>query len=172
THRDAAKQRLQQRLASQPTDVAALELSARAELASGNPAGAEDLLRKVIAASPYTYSAYTTLGRIYLQQGRLDEARAALETLAKRKTNGEGAATMVGMILEMQNRGADATKQYETVLAGNATSPIAANNLAWLYAQDGEQLDVALQLAQAAKQRLPKLAEVNDTLGFIYLKKD
>jgi len=170
--KDEAKHRLAERLSTHPADVAALELSARVELASGNAAGAEDLLRKLIAASPYAFSAYGTLGRVYLAQGKLDEARKEFETLAQRKPNSEGAATMVGMILEMEKKRDEAKKQYEAVLARNATSPIAANNLAWLYAEDGEKLDVALQLAQTAKQRLPNQAEVNDTLGFVYLKKD
>src|SRR5262245_63333780 len=46
------------------------------------------------------------------------------------------------------------------------------NNLDWMDDEEGGTLDVALQLAQTAKQRLPNQAEVNDTLGFIYLKKD
>ena len=123
-------------------------------------------------ASPYSLSAYTTLGRMYLTEGRLDEARREFEALAARQSNPEGAATMIGMILEMEHKRADAKKQYEAVLAKHATSPVAANNLAWLYAEDGEKLDVALQLAQAAKQQLPNQAEVNDTLGYVYLKKD
>ena len=48
---------------------------------------------------------------------------------------------------------------------------MAANNLAWLYAEKGQNLDAALQLAQSAKAELPELSEVNDTLGFVYLQK-
>jgi Flp pilus assembly protein TadD len=40
-----------------------------------------------------------------------------------------------------------------------------------MYASRGEQLDRALQLAQAAKADRPDDPEVNDTLGFVYLKK-
>jgi Flp pilus assembly protein TadD len=49
---------------------------------------------------------------------------------------------------------------------------VAANNLAYTYAETGGNLDVALQLAQAAKAGLPDALEVSDTLGWIYLKKD
>ena len=49
---------------------------------------------------------------------------------------------------------------------------VASNNLAWMYAEKGENLDLALKLAQAAKAELPDVAEVNDTLGFVYLKKN
>ena len=49
---------------------------------------------------------------------------------------------------------------------------MASNNLAWIYATGGKNLDMALQLAQTAKSRLPDEPNVNDTLGWIYLKKD
>jgi len=49
---------------------------------------------------------------------------------------------------------------------------VAANNLAWIYVQRGGNLDVAMQLAQIAQKRLPEVAEVEDTLGFIYYKKN
>ena len=41
-----------------------------------------------------------------------------------------------------------------------------------LYAQRGGNLDVALELARTAKQQLPQQAEVSDTLGWIYYKKN
>ena len=48
---------------------------------------------------------------------------------------------------------------------------MASNNLAWMYASRGEQLDRALQLAQAAKAELPDNPAVNDTLAYVFLKK-
>jgi tetratricopeptide (TPR) repeat protein len=48
---------------------------------------------------------------------------------------------------------------------------VASNNLAWMYAEQGQNLDTALNLAQAAKAELPEVAEVSDTLGFVYSKK-
>ena len=49
---------------------------------------------------------------------------------------------------------------------------VALNNLAFLIAESGGDLDQALTYAQRAKQILPNLAEVSDTLGWIYLKKN
>ena len=49
--------------------------------------------------------------------------------------------------------------------------PVAANNLAWMYAETGENLDMALQLAQAAARRLPNIPAIQDTLGWIHHKK-
>jgi tetratricopeptide (TPR) repeat protein len=41
-----------------------------------------------------------------------------------------------------------------------------------IYAETRGSLDVAMQLAQMASQQLPKRAEVSDTLGWVYLKRD
>jgi Flp pilus assembly protein TadD len=49
--------------------------------------------------------------------------------------------------------------------------PVLQNNLAWVYAQEGQNLDLALSLAQQAKQALPDQASINDTLGWIQYKK-
>jgi tetratricopeptide (TPR) repeat protein len=49
---------------------------------------------------------------------------------------------------------------------------VAANNLAYLYAEEGTNLDMALQLASTAKQGLPENPDVDDTLGWVYYKKD
>ena len=46
-----------------------------------------------------------------------------------------------------------------------------SNLLAFLLAESGDSLDEALTLAQRARQLMPDLTEVSDTLGWIYLKK-
>ena len=64
-----------------------------------------------------------------------------------------------------------ALSYYEQALALDPGMPVAANNLAWMYAETGENLDMALQLAQAAARRLPNNPAIQDTLGWIYYKK-
>jgi Flp pilus assembly protein TadD len=65
----------------------------------------------------------------------------------------------------------NAGKYYQASLAQNAHDPIAANNLAWVYAEQGENLDMALSLATQAKQMAPEMTAVNDTLAWIQYKK-
>ena len=48
---------------------------------------------------------------------------------------------------------------------------MAANNLAYIYAEEGGNLDIALNLAQTAKQVAPDNPNFTDTLGFVLLKK-
>src|SRR5207344_790828 len=108
----------------------------------------------------------------YLSQKRLDEAKKQFETLVARQQDPVASGTMLGIILEIQGRPADAQKMYERTLEVDPTAPVAANNLAWMYATHGGNLDVALQLAQTAKQKLADDASVDDTLGWIFYKKD
>lgn len=79
---------------------------------------------------------------------------------------------MVGIILEAEGKRDEAKRWYEATVAEISNAPVAANNLAFIYAEEGTNLDVALQLASNAKQQLPDSAEVDDTLGWVYYKKD
>jgi len=82
------------------------------------------------------------------------------------------ALTMLGMVLEMESKPAEAVKRYEKALEIDARAVVAANNLAWLYAANGTNLDLALQLAQTAARNAPEQPVVNDTLGWVYYKKN
>jgi len=66
---------------------------------------------------------------------------------------------------------ATAAHYYETALTLDSGSGVAANDLAWVYASQNTNLDTALGLAQKAKQLLPELDAVTDTLAWIYYKK-
>jgi Tfp pilus assembly protein PilF len=114
--------------------------------------------------------AFELLGQMYIREGRLDAARDQFETLASRDPRSLGPPTMIAMLLEAQQRRADAIRAYEAVLAEHPAAGVAANNLAWLYAED-DRLDEALQLALVAKQELGRAPNARDTLGWIYVRK-
>ena len=92
--------------------------------------------------------------------------------LAKQSPKPVGALTMLGMILQAKGDTVGARERFERALQIEPEAGVAANNLAWIYAENGGNLDVALHLAQVAQQRLPGMAEVGDTLGYIYYKKN
>ncbi len=72
-------------------------------------------------------------------------------------------------MLQVQGRANDARLRYEKALALNPRAAVAANNLAWVHAENGD-LDRALELAKTAKAELPDTAAVDDTLGWVYHK--
>ena len=57
-------------------------------------------------------------------------------------------------------------------IKADPNNALALNNLAYLISQTNGDLDIALTYATHAKQRLPEHTEVNDTLGWIYMKKN
>ena len=75
------------------------------------------------------------------------------------------------MIFEVQNKPEEPQKRYEAILDRDPEAAAAANNLAWLYAERGGDLDKALRLAQTARRIIPDDPRVSDTLGWVYYKK-
>jgi Flp pilus assembly protein TadD len=78
---------------------------------------------------------------------------------------------MIALLLESQGRRSEAKEAYRRTLAIDPHSALASNNLAWLMAEDNENLDGALRLALTARGASPTSPDVSDTLGWIYYKK-
>ena len=163
--------RVEDRLQKDPRNSALLLIAARTWGGTGDVVKTEEYLRRAIDVDPSNFDAYALLGRLYLSQKRLDEALAQFDRLSAQQPGGVGAQTMAALILEVQGKEAEARKRYERLVETNPRAAVASNNLAWMYASRGEQLDRALQLAQAAKSEFPDFPAVNDTLGYVYLKK-
>jgi tetratricopeptide (TPR) repeat protein len=166
----AAKARIESRLSSKPTP-GVLMLAARTYWALKEQAAAERTLRAAIEADPTSLQPYGMLGQIYMSQNKLDQARAEFEALAARQARPVGPLTMVAMIHQAQGNSSAAKKRYEEVLALDDRATVAANNLAWMHAEEGGDLELALKLAQTATSTAPDVPELMDTLGWVYYKK-
>ena len=155
----------------QPTSGALFVLLAQAHRVARDAPKEEQALRQAISVDPRLPDAYALLAEFYLRYKRIDEALAEYEGIVKRDPSAVMARTMVAMLLDQQGKREEAKKAYAAAVSGSGNAPIAANNLAFIYAEEGINLDEALQLATAAKQRLPNDANVDDTIGWIYYKK-
>ena len=169
---DDVRGRLEMVVPQAPRSAPLLTLTGRMYSLMGDFASAEQMLIRAITADANFVQAYTLLGRLYLQQRRIEEARIEFERRAQREPRPVAALTMIGLIYELQNRTDAARRVFEQVIGLDPNAPVAANNLAWIYAEHGGNLDAALQLAQRARRALPESGETNDTLGWIYLKKE
>ena len=159
-------------VAARPNDASLWMVQAELAATTKDLAGAEKAWRKAIELDPNQTDAYGALATLYLSQKRLDQALQELEVMAKRSPKSVAVHSMAAAILDVQGKHAEARKRYEQVIAIDPNSVVAANNLAWMYSNDGGNLDQALQLAQTAAARSPNNGEVQDTLGWIFLKKD
>jgi tetratricopeptide (TPR) repeat protein len=170
-HQAAARDRVERRLKAEPKNAGLKLVAAQTYIAVRDLPSAERVLRDAIELDSANIAAYGLLGQIYVSQQKLNEARIEFEQVAKRLPKEAGPPTMLGMIQELLNNKEEARRWYEMALAADSNAPVAANNLAWLTAEQGGNLDVALQLARTAKARLPDSHQVDDTLGWVYYKK-
>jgi tetratricopeptide (TPR) repeat protein len=115
---------------------------------------------------------YLRLGETYRRKGDLANAINMLEQARKSMPDNPVVLSTLALALDGSGRKADARKIYESTLKADPDNGVALNNLAFLIADSGGDLDQALTLAQRAKQMLPNTAEVSDTLGLIYLRKN
>jgi len=167
----AARARVDARLSAGATP-ALLMLAARTYVANNDMTAAERFLRQATSLDSNYVAAYGALAQLYVFQGKLDAALSEFQAIVQRSPKSVAARTMVGVILEAKGDVDGARDQFERILQIDPEAAVAANNLAWIYAQHDGNLDVAMQLAQTAQKRLPGVAEVGDTLGFIYYKKN
>ncbi len=167
----AARTRADQVMAKFPKSPPAVMLAARTYATSNDFARAETLLRQAIDLDPARSDAYGVLANLYLVQGKLDEALKFFQDALKRDPKSVGAQTMIATVLIGQGRRSEAKEAYRQALTIDREAAVAANNLAFLYAEDGENLEVASQLAELAKRRMPESAEPVDTLGWVYYKR-
>jgi len=136
-------------------DAAIQELQ---QLAAKNPKSSETLLR---------------LGAAYQLKG---DTNAAIENYRKAESVSAPGdvvpALRLALLLDSSGRRDEAKLLYEEVLKSDPNNLIALNNLAYIKAEQGVDLDNALTLAQRARKTDPKDPNVADTLGWIYIKKN
>lgn len=101
-----------------------------------------------------------------------DKAKVSYQTAVDKAPDSLPALMALGLIYEQEKNFAKAQGFYERALKVNPNFIPAANNLAYIYADHGGNIDVALNLAQKAKERMPEDANISDTLGWIYYKKN
>lgn len=108
-------------------------------------------------------------------QQALDEKDAALDSFEKAsKANPGNASALVSRagLLEAMGQKTKARDVYNQALGVDPDNVLALNNLAYISADAGENLDQAMTFAERAKKRMPKSASVSDTLGYVYYRKN
>lgn len=81
------------------------------------------------------------------------------------------AAALLGREFQDNNQPAEAIASYRDALKADSNNVFALNNLAFMLADSGRDLDEALRMASDAHRQLSNNPTVADTLGWVYLKK-
>jgi tetratricopeptide (TPR) repeat protein len=115
---------------------------------------------------------YLRLGETYRRKGDLNGAVQSLQKARETMPDNIIVLSTLALVLDGAGRRPEAKQVYEATLKLDPNNPVALNNLAFLLAESNGDLDDALTKAQRAKQLMPNLYEISDTLGWIYLKKN
>ena len=140
-------------------------------LTTKNYRAAQAAFERAIELNPEQMTAFLRLGKVYQDQGQTAVAIARYEKALQLQPKQVPLHVLVGNLYLDQGDLGTARRYYEQALALDPDFGVAAGNLAWVYVQQGENLDVALGLAQKARQRHPDVVPIADTLGWILYKK-
>jgi Flp pilus assembly protein TadD len=104
-------------------------------------------------------------------RGQTANAIASWQQWINTHPNDATAFALLGTLEEARGNKGQAEADYKKALGIQPHLPMAANNLAYLMLENGENADVALSLAQIARQAMPDSPNTADTLAWAYYNK-
>jgi Tfp pilus assembly protein PilF len=128
-----------------------------------------DVLR-AFEADPALPGAIDLLYTIYRVQGKLEEARRSFEQAEEAGVLHSGARLLLGRLYLGDGNTERARAMLEQVVVDHPELWTARNDLAFVLAERGEELDRALQLAREAHAASGENATTADTVGYVHLK--
>lgn len=108
------------------------------------------------------------LGELHASLDELDDAITEYRT-AKQLSG--YALVPLALLLGEKGLYAEEVAEYRAVLRDSPNNATALNNLAYTFAERGENLDEALAMARRAVEALPGNSNMVDTLGWVYFRK-
>jgi tetratricopeptide (TPR) repeat protein len=115
---------------------------------------------------------YLRMGEAKLSGGDIPGASAAFQTARQRTPSDARPVLDLALLYDRTGREEQARKEYEIVIQLQPENATALNNLAYLEAEEGVDLNQALAHAQRAQQKLPGDLDVQDTLALVYIRKN
>ena len=159
--------------------LANIDTQTAGQLMKSDPAGAKKYLQQavdnyqeVLKTNPSSTDVLLRLGFIQRALGELPAALASFEQAGKADPTSAGAFLNQGMTLEAMGKKKEASALYNKVLGMDSGNAVALNNLAFLSAESGGDLDQAMSLAERAKKQQPTSPDISDTLGYVYYRKN
>ena len=137
----------------------------------GDLSGAEAAFEKSVGLDKQNSDALIQLCQVQAAKGETDQAIATGEQSLKDNPRQPNLDVLMGNLYQTKSDWGKAEDSYQKALAINSQSPVASNDLARLMLSRGENLDIALSLAQTAVKGLPDSSGAADTLGWIYYRK-
>jgi len=168
---DKALARLNAQISKSPKNSGFYDLLAQLQIQSKKLDQAAATAQKAIQLNPGDGEAVTLFAQIQVQRGQTANAISAWEQWSNAHPNDAGAYALLGTLEESRGDVGKAEAYYKKSLQIQPQQPLAANNLAYRMLLNGENVDVALSLAQTARRAMPSSPNTADTLAWAYYHK-
>ena len=132
---------------------------------------AESQFKEALVSDPNYLPPYYALARLYLDTEQANRAVEQFQNALEKNPKQTAAHMFLGMIYESIKDPELAERHYRSALVVDPGFVPAANNLAYLLADQNRDLNEALKLATLAKKSNPDDPGITDTLGWVYYKR-
>jgi tetratricopeptide (TPR) repeat protein len=157
-------------LAGHPDVAALLDLRGRVLAALGRTDEARASFERALEKDPKYAASRAALGSLAVKQGDLANALQQFDAAVEADPADAESAHRAAQIVLAQGNRDEAEKRLRTLVARAPGHAGASNDLAWILADGGRDLDLALELAQRAVRLTPEPpADLVDTLAFVQL---
>jgi predicted Zn-dependent protease len=130
-----------------------------------------DQYTQLLASHPKSAELYSHIAIVYVQKGDLPNAIANFKMAMTLSPHRFTSVALLARTLNQAGRTTEAIQFYRAALKISPQDSLVLNDLAFLIAETGTNLDEALKLAKQAVGEAPGEITFADTLGWIYLKK-
>ena len=141
-------------------------------IAAGSYTAAAAQFQVLIDKDPKSTVLYLQMGEAKLRGSDTGGALAAFQTAHELAASDTRPVLDLALLYDRTGRSEQARKEYENVIQLQPENATALNNLAYLEAEAGVDLDQALAHAQRARRNLPGDLDVEDTLALVYVRKN
>ena len=161
---------VQQFLTQNPNDPGGHYIMGQIYMLEKNNSAALSETQTSVKLKP-SVDAYMQMGQIDRNLGNNDAAAQAYEQALATGPPSAPLFTVIGNIYLAEGEMSKAISEFQRALSIDPNLATAANNLAWIYADQGQNLDIALGLAQKAKSEQPDIPSFSDTLAWVMFRK-
>jgi tetratricopeptide (TPR) repeat protein len=171
----AALDRLQEQIAANPDRLDLVVALGNAAVLSGKfdmaIASFEKVLENMEPDSREAGDLHLRIGETYRRKGDGEAAIASLTRASQLLPDQPVVVGTLALVLDGFGKKDEAEQAYRATLQLDADNAIAMNNLAFLLAERGEDLDQALGFARRAMELVPEDVEMIDTTGWVQWKR-
>jgi tetratricopeptide (TPR) repeat protein len=170
-HPERALARVNSQIQKSPKNSSFYDLLAQLQIQEKKINAAAETTQRAIQLNSSDGEAVSLSAQIAVERGMTSQAIDAWLQWSNSHLNDAGAFAVLGTLEESRGNYDKAEAYYRKSLQIQPQQPIAANNLAYRMLQDEVTPDVALTLAEIARQGMPDSPNTADTLAWAYYHK-